>query len=120
MASQPLEYYLRACRRRSGLSQSEVAYLLGSKTKNQVSRYERRQCAPPLRAVLALEALFGAPASEIFAGTRETVRKELKSRARALAVELKAQGGTRNRRVTEQKLQWLVEHCTDRVSHPGR
>ena len=116
MASPKLEHYLRACRKRSGLSQREVGYLLGAKTKAQVSLYER-QHAPPLRTALAFEALFGAPVSEIFAGMRESVEKELKRRARSLASELQAQDGKRNPRVTSQKLQWLVDHCAE--THVG-
>jgi transcriptional regulator with XRE-family HTH domain len=111
MASPKLEHYLRTCRKRSGLSQSEVAYLLGARSKNQVSRYERRSHATPLRAALLFEALYGAPVSEMFAGVYESVRKELKRRARELAREFQAQDGKRNRRVRTQKLQWLVEHC---------
>ncbi len=39
MTSHKLANYLRAYRKRSGLSQSEVAYLLGCKNGAQVSRY---------------------------------------------------------------------------------
>src|ERR1700675_2789858 len=117
MASQKLEHYLRACRRRSGLSQGEVAYLLGSKTRNQVYRYERRQQAPPLRAALAFQALFGTSVSEIFPGVYESVQKELKRRARELALGLQTQNGKRNHRVTAQKLQWLVDHSANKPPH---
>jgi transcriptional regulator with XRE-family HTH domain len=112
MASPKLEHYLRACRKRSGLSQREVGYLLGSRTRAQVSLYERHH-APPLRTALAFEALFGTPVSEIFFGMRKSAEKELKRRARSLALELRAQDGKRNSRVTSQKLQWLVDHCTE-------
>src|SRR5262249_50669091 len=118
MASPKLEHYLRACRRRSGLSQSDVAYLLGTKTRAQVSRYERGWHAPPLRTALAFEALFGVPISKIFAGIYESVRRELKHRARELSLELQAQNGKRNHRITSQKLQWLVDHYED--NHPPR
>jgi transcriptional regulator with XRE-family HTH domain len=110
MASQKLEHYLRACRRRAGLSQSEVAYLLGSKTRAQVSRYELRQNAPPLRAALAFQALFGTSVSEMFPGVYESVQKELKRRAGELALGLQTQNGKRNHRIAAQKLQWLVDH----------
>ena len=116
MASPKLEHYLRACRKRSGLSQRDVGYLLGAKSRAQVSRYERRH-APPLRTALAFEALFGAPVSEIFAGMREVVEKELSRRVRELALDLRAQNGKRNSRVTSQKLQWLVDHCAE--THVG-
>src|SRR5271155_4118680 len=98
MATSKLDHYLRACRKRSGLSQREVGFLLGAKTRAQVSRYERRH-SPPLRTALAFEAPFGAPVAEIFAGIRESAEKELRRRARTLARELRAQDGTRNPRV---------------------
>jgi len=116
MASPKLEHYLRACRKRSGLTQTDVAYLLGSKTRAQVSRYERRWNAPTLRTALAFEALFGTPVSEIFAGMYESVDEELKRRARELTLESQAQNGKRDQRVSAQKLQWLVDRCANQPS----
>lgn len=107
MSPQKLENYLRTCRKRSGLTQDDIAYLLGSDDRTQVSRYERRRHAPGLRTALALEALFGAPVSEMFAGVYESVEKELKHRARKLAADLRREN--KNRRATAQKLQWLVD-----------
>jgi len=112
MASQKLEHYLRACRRRSGLTQSEVGFLLGAKNGAQVSLYERHH-TPPLRTAFTFEALYGDRASEIFAGIRASAERDLRRRARTLARKLLAKDGTRNPRVTEQKLQWLVEHCVN-------
>ena len=53
------------------------------------------------------------PVSEIFAGMRASAERDLRRRARTLARKLLAKDGTRNPRVTEQKLQWLVEHCVN-------
>jgi transcriptional regulator with XRE-family HTH domain len=107
MPSAKLEHYLRAWRRDSGLSQTEVGYLLGADGA-QVSLWERRR-VPPLRTALTLEALYGAPVSEIFAGARHSAERELRRRARTLARKLLAT--ERNPRVTARKLQWLVDHC---------
>jgi DNA-binding XRE family transcriptional regulator len=110
MASQKLEHYLRTCRKRSGLSQGEVAYLLGSSTRTKVSRYERGRYVPTLRTALVFEALFGTPVSEIFAGLHQSAEKELRRRARALASVLRTYDGKRNPRLNAQKLKWLVEN----------
>lgn len=105
MSRQKLDNYLRTCRKRSGLTQGDIAYLLGTEDGTQLSRYERRRHAPALRTALALEALFGAPVSEMFAGVYESVEKDLKRRARKLAADLRTENG-KNR---AQKLQWLVD-----------
>lgn len=111
MLPSKLEHYLRASRKRSGLSQSELAYLLGSKTRNQVSRYERRSHVPPLRVALALQALFGTPVSELFPGTYQSAKTDLRRRARALARKLRALAENPDSRAPAEKLQWLVDRC---------
>ena len=75
MATPKLENYLRTYRKRSGLSQREVAFLVGCRNGAQVSRYEKRRRLPPLRTALACEAAFGVPVSVLFAGLREAVRE---------------------------------------------
>src|SRR2546429_9576493 len=69
MATHKLENYLRTYRKRSGLTQREVAFLVGCRNGAQVSRYEKRRRLPPLRTALACEAAFGVPVAELFAGT---------------------------------------------------
>ena len=111
MTSHKLANYLRAYRKRSGLSQSEVAYLLGCKNGNQVSRYERRTHMPPLRTALAFQAALDTPLSELFAGTYESVAKQVTARGQSLAVELQTRTPKRGLNLISYKLQWLAEHC---------
>lgn len=85
-----------------------------------MSCYERRRHAPPLRAALAFEALFGTSVSEIFPGVYESVQKELKRRAGELALELQTQDGKRNHRVAAQKMQWLVDHSANKPHYSHR
>lgn len=73
MASHSLQNYLRMYRKRAGLSQDEVAFLLGVKSGAKVSRYERRRRVPPLETALAYEAIFRIPVRELFLGTYEQV-----------------------------------------------
>src|SRR6266478_4899778 len=114
MTSHKLANYLRAYRKRSGLSQSEVAYLLGCKNGNQVSRYERRQHMAPLRTALAFQAALGTPLAELYAGTYESVVKQVRSRAQTLSVHLQTTTRKRGQNLTQYKLQWLAEHCASR------
>ena len=111
MTSHKLANYLRAYRKRSGLSQSEVAYLLGFRNGAQVSRYERRRHMPPLRTALAFQAALGTPLSELYAGTYESVAKQVTARAQTLTVDLQTGTPKRGRNLIPYKLQWLAEHC---------
>jgi transcriptional regulator with XRE-family HTH domain len=110
MATQKLENYLRTYRKRSGLTQREVAFLLGCRNGAQVSRYEKRRRLPPLRTALACEAVFGAPVSELFAGMREAVGKDIDKRLFELRSKLEAKTSRGSEaRMVAQKLRWLAE-----------
>lgn len=86
--SHKLENYLRTYRKRSGLSQDEVAFLLGCQSGTKVSRYERAARKPSLEALFAYELVFGAPASELFAGVYQKVEKKILNRAQLLTRKL--------------------------------
>ena len=110
MATHKLENYLRTYRKRSGLTQREVAFLVGCRNGAQVSRYEKRRRLPPLRTALACEAAFGVPVSALFAGLRDVAGKAVGERLGALKSKLEtspAQG--RDARLAALKLRWLVE-----------
>jgi transcriptional regulator with XRE-family HTH domain len=105
MATHKLANYIRAYRKKSGLSQREVAYLLGCETGAQVSRYERRRRMPPVQTALACQAVFGTPVADLFAGTYETAAKKVKRRAQKLGLELQKSTGKRKGSSVAQKLQ---------------
>ena len=88
MATHKLENYLRTYRKRSGLTQREVAFLVGCRNGAQVSRYEKRRRLPPLRTALACEAAFGVPVSVLFAGLREVAGQAVGERLLALKSKL--------------------------------
>src|SRR5712692_3816759 len=90
MSTHKLENYLRAYRKRSGLTQREVAFLLGCRNGAQVSRYEKRHRVPPLETALACEAVFGIPASELFAGMRDRANRQIGKRLVELRSKLQA------------------------------
>lgn len=88
MSSHKLHNYLRTYRKRSGLSQRELAFLLGCRSGAKVSRYERLARQPGLRTVFAYVAIFGVPPQELFAGFFDEVKGKTFERARLLMDKL--------------------------------
>ena len=79
-----LASYLRTHRRKSGLSQREVAQVLGFKSGQIVSRYEHLSRIPSLKSALACRVLFDVEPHELFPGLYAEVEKLTIMRIRAL------------------------------------
>ena len=110
MGSQISGNYLRTHRKRSGLSQHEVAGVLGIENGSLVCRYESGHHLPPLLVALALEALFQVPISQLFRGLGETVTQTVEDRLLSLGTELQSRSGKGPQAaITAKKLQWLTE-----------
>lgn len=109
--SRKLQNYVRTYRRRSGLTQSELAFLVGCENGSNISRYERFLRVPTLETAFAYEALFGAPARELFAGVHERTATKIQERAKVLAGKL-AQGKSNS--ASARKLQLLTALSTSR------
>jgi len=110
MTSQSAGNYLRTHRKRSGLSQHEVAGVLGIDNGGMVCRYELGRHLPPLLVALALEALFRVPISQLFRGLGETVEQSVEDRLLSLETELQSRSGKGPQAaITAKKLQWLTE-----------
>jgi transcriptional regulator with XRE-family HTH domain len=86
-----LQNHLRTYRKRTGLSQDEVAFLLGCRSGAKVSRYERFSRQPNLETILACEVVFGTPVRDLLAGTFQKVEDATLERARLLAEKLSTQ-----------------------------
>jgi len=84
MSSHPLANYLRSNRKRLGLSQAEVAFLLGAQSGAKVCRYERFVREPTLATALAYEAIFQKPVRELFGGLYQDIQEQVGQRAKAL------------------------------------
>ena len=84
MTSSQLPNYLRANRKRLGLSQDEEAFLLGTQSGAKVCRYERFKRAPALETAFAFEAIFRRPARELFCGLYQKIEQEVAARAKTL------------------------------------
>ena len=86
--SSPVHSYLRTHRRTWGLTQKELAFLLGRKSPTHVSRLEKRKRAPTVDIVLACEILFGVKSHMIFPTLYEEIEDDVLARAAKLYEEL--------------------------------
>lgn len=93
MTYKPLPNYLRRHRKRAGLSQDEVAFLLGGRSGAKISQYERFRRRPTLETAFAFEAAFGVPAHTLFAGVSEMIRQDVAKRKDALIRRIEGQSG---------------------------
>ena len=102
--------YLRAHRKRSGLSQEEVAIILGCDDGAMVSRHERSYNLPPLTLALGYEAIFLIPISQLFRGLSEAVKQATEERLSNLETELGTMSGKGPQAaIIAKKLVWLME-----------
>lgn len=83
--------YLRTHRKRGGLTQDEMAFLLGCQSGTKISRFERLARQPNLKTALACQVILGVPAHELFPGMFAEVEKTVAERARQLSSRLQAQ-----------------------------
>ena len=100
-----LDCYLKAYRRRWGLTQKELAVLLGFETGAVVSRLERVLRHPTLETAYAIEIILGTPPSELFPGLYNRVRLQVIARARKYYDELQGTPSTS----TQLKLDFFEE-----------
>lgn len=97
----PLQNYLRTYRKRSQLSQDEVAFLLGVQTGTRVTRHEGAYRVPTLQTALGYEVLFDVPMRELFPEEVQKVESIIRARLPELIRKVKEDGGE------EQKLAFL-------------
>ena len=77
-------------RRRRGLRQKQVAFLLHHHTVDQISRYEQGRRLPTLETALKLEIVLGVPLRVLFQDHFERLRAEVQQRvegSRAMEVD---------------------------------
>ena len=83
-----LKSYVRSYRRRWGLSQSELAHLVGLKSGTTISRIERHIQKPTLLVALACHAIFGIPPAELFPAVFVEIEEDVMRRAYGLYEQL--------------------------------
>lgn len=94
----PLENYLRTHRKRAGLTQHEVSFLVGKASGTKISRYETFSREPNLETLFALEIVFGTAASRLFIGPYVRASLTVRRRARLLAKRLDNTSGNHHPR----------------------
>lgn len=67
-------------RKRRGLLQKQVAFILGNHTVDQVSRYEKGIRVPTLEVALALEIIYRVPLRLLFADLYREIQNEVRSK----------------------------------------
>jgi transcriptional regulator with XRE-family HTH domain len=106
-----LENYLHAHRKKAGLSQREVGFLLGYADEGAVSRHEQSKTLPPLVSAIGYEIVFKKPIAELFPGIRETVQKKIEEQLLRFEEDLQQNNGkSRRRSRAAQKLAWVSDH----------
>jgi len=86
--AQKLNSYLKTYRKRAGLTQDELALLLGCRCGAQISQYEKLSQDPGLKTAFAFQLLFGIPAQEIFPGIFQKVQDDTVKRVQLLSRKL--------------------------------
>jgi transcriptional regulator with XRE-family HTH domain len=103
--------YLRTFRLKSGLSQRELALLVGYISEGVISRHETSAALPPLLVAVCYEVIFRATFAELFPGLKDHAEQLVRNRISRLEAELEAQlpavGDGFGE--TSQKLAWLNE-----------
>lgn len=82
-------YALRSHRKNSGLSQEDVATLIGVQSPSQVSRHENGEREPDLRMALSYRIVFDAPVKHLLPLLYRDVAQEVNMRAGVLTERLK-------------------------------
>ena len=104
--------YIRARRRQAGLSQRELAVILGYRTEGEISRHERFRSVPPLLMALGYEVLFRTSVSELFPGLTEAIEDAIEKSLTEFENTLRQQkthaAGSQLPLIT-RKLDWLAE-----------
>lgn len=110
MTSSSVGTYLRFLRRKSGLSQRDLALILGSVTASQISRHERSIAPPSLLTAFGYQAVFRMPVSDIFPGLYHTVEDGIEERMNQFEGELN-NSTTKGRAAAPiaRQLEWLYE-----------
>jgi DNA-binding XRE family transcriptional regulator len=108
--------YLRSHRRRSGLSQRELAHIIGYVTQAPVSEHERSVTIPALLIALSYEVVFRVPLSELFPALYRTVEINIEEQLTRMEDELQ-QSSAKGRRAVyiARKLEWLWERRNQEI-----
>ena len=108
MAHKRIASHVRTYRKKSGLTQLELAGLLGHTSIGRVSRHERGIAIPSLPSALGYEAIFRVPIPELFPAIHEAITKGIEARLVELNSTLGQKSAKdRDARATALKLEFI-------------
>src|SRR5262245_61702995 len=108
--------YLRPNRRRWGLTQEELAFLIGVHSRTVISRLEGSDREPSLRSALVCALVFNLTPIELFPGLLNDIHVDLLFRATELYEKLQCDTS----KTTRMKLDLLEELLTRiQAQHPS-
>ena len=82
-------FALRSQRKNSGLTQEDIAALIGALSASQVSRHESGEREPDLRTALAYRIIFDAPIKHLLPKLYRDIAQRFTREQRRLAERLK-------------------------------
>ena len=110
--------HLRTFRKRSGLSQDEIAEIVGWRGGQALSSHEWGEYELSLRKALALEVLFREPLSRLFPEVHNAVERETESQIGKLERKLQQRSlQGYEAAVNAKKLVWLTQR---KLSRPNQ
>ena len=109
---------LRVARKKSGLTQADLAYLLGA-SRGKVSHLERGGTLPTVRDICTLSMVYGKSFESLFAPVFEEVARKLNDRLSSLPDAPKGWLGRFNRQNTLSKLAAQISERRARDHDPA-
>jgi transcriptional regulator with XRE-family HTH domain len=102
--------YLRYHRKKIGLTQKELAEIVGSLGPRQVAKHEKFQATPSIIAAIAYHVVLKASIAELFPGLHESVRYGVEQRLAEMEDRLQ-QSTAKGREANDiaRKLVWMEE-----------
>ena len=111
----PLPTHLRAHRKRLGLTQGQLADLLGLSNHGSISRFESYLRRPDIETVLRLQLIYGLPAQALWPGVALEQRRALLRAARA-EIARRADGDARRSNHPAEALKVIELRCLTSLS----
>ena len=105
--------YLRVYRKRSPLTQSDIAYLLQMADVSNVSRYEKNQRSPNIKMLLTYHLLFNVAIEDFFEQDAALVHMNLLARTEQLLKTLKNVSKDQNQISRIDYLEQVINRLTN-------
>ena len=102
--------YVRSHRKHAGLSQRELATILGYCDEGVVSRHELFLSVPPLLIALGYEVIFQTSISDLFPGLKQTIESAIEKNLtdfESKLIEKVASAPQSQSGLLNHKMQWL-------------